>query len=103
MYDLLEHNYQSKIAKALDAANPDTAALLADELEEPEEPLLPQAAMRRAALPAIAVNPTLLETGNNETTSLVGGTGQDLYQCQVRMTVTAGREIHSWETLSRCR
>jgi hypothetical protein len=30
MYDLLEHNYQSKIAKALDAANPDTAALLAD-------------------------------------------------------------------------
>jgi hypothetical protein len=30
MYDLLEHNYQSRIAKALDAANPDPAALLAD-------------------------------------------------------------------------
>jgi hypothetical protein len=30
MYDILEHNYQSKIAKALDAANPDTAAVLAD-------------------------------------------------------------------------
>src|SRR5271154_9015 len=30
MYDLLEHNYQSRIAKALDTANPDTAALLAD-------------------------------------------------------------------------
>jgi len=30
MYDLLEHNYQSKIAKGLGVANPDTAALLAD-------------------------------------------------------------------------
>ena len=30
MYDLLEHNYQRKIAKGLDTANPDTAALLAD-------------------------------------------------------------------------
>jgi hypothetical protein len=30
MYDVLELNYQRKIAKALDAANPDTAALLAD-------------------------------------------------------------------------
>jgi hypothetical protein len=30
MYDLLEHNYQSRIAKALDAANPDAAALLPD-------------------------------------------------------------------------
>src|SRR5262249_39918181 len=30
MYDVLEHNYQSKIAKALDGTNPDTAAVLAD-------------------------------------------------------------------------
>jgi tetratricopeptide (TPR) repeat protein len=30
LYDVLELNYQRKIAKALDAANPDTAALLAD-------------------------------------------------------------------------
>ena len=30
MYDVLEHNYQSRIAKALDGANPDTAAVLAD-------------------------------------------------------------------------
>jgi hypothetical protein len=30
MYDFLELNYQRKIAKALDAATPDTAALLAD-------------------------------------------------------------------------
>jgi hypothetical protein len=30
MYDLLEHNYQSRIAKGLGVANPDTAALLAD-------------------------------------------------------------------------
>jgi hypothetical protein len=30
MYDVLEHNYQSRIAKALDAATPDTAAVLAD-------------------------------------------------------------------------
>jgi hypothetical protein len=30
MYDVLEHNYQSRIAKALDGPNPDTAAVLAD-------------------------------------------------------------------------
>ena len=30
MYDVLEHNYQSRIAKALDTGNPDTATLLAD-------------------------------------------------------------------------
>jgi hypothetical protein len=30
MYDVLEHNYQAKIAKALEAANPDPAAVLAD-------------------------------------------------------------------------
>jgi tetratricopeptide (TPR) repeat protein len=30
MYDVLEHNYQAKIAKALEAPAPDTAAILAD-------------------------------------------------------------------------
>jgi tetratricopeptide (TPR) repeat protein len=30
MYDVLEHNYQFKITKALEAAEPDTAAILAD-------------------------------------------------------------------------
>jgi hypothetical protein len=30
MYDLLEHTYQAKIAKALEAAEPDTAAVLSD-------------------------------------------------------------------------
>ncbi len=39
--------------------------------------LLPQAARRRAALPAAAVSATLLETEYNKTTSLLGGTRQD--------------------------
>jgi hypothetical protein len=30
MYELLEHNYQAKITKALEAAQPDTAAILGD-------------------------------------------------------------------------
>jgi len=49
-----------------------------------ELPLLPQAAMTRAALPAAAVNATLLVTEYNETTSLVGGTCQDTYQRRSR-------------------
>ncbi len=57
-----------------------TAAAL---LEPPELgvelPLLPQAAMTRAALPASAVRPALLVTEYNETTSLVGGTCQDTW------------------------
>jgi len=48
--------------------------LLDDELLVP---LLPQAARRRAALPATAVNATLLDTEYNQTTSLIGGTRQD--------------------------
>ena len=48
------------------------------ELPEGELPELPQAAMIKAALPASAVRPTLLVTVNNETTSLVGGTCQDM-------------------------
>jgi hypothetical protein len=43
------------------------------ELVEVGVPLLPHAATTRAALPATAVRPTLLVTGYNETTSLVGG------------------------------
>ena len=54
------------------------AGLELPELPEGELPELPQAAMTRAALPASAVRPTLLVTGNNETTSLVGGTCQDM-------------------------
>jgi len=49
-----------------------TAALLL-ELVELGVPLLPQAAMTRAALPTTAVRPTLLVIEYNETTSLVGG------------------------------
>jgi hypothetical protein len=45
---------------------------------EPLPPLLPQAAMTRAALPASAVRPALLVSEFNETTSLVGGTCQDM-------------------------
>jgi len=53
-----------------------TAAELLElpELLELGVPLLPQAAIRRAALPATAVRPTFLETEYNETTSLVSGT-----------------------------
>jgi hypothetical protein len=57
-----------------------TAALDPPELPGVELllPLLPQAAMTRAALPASAVRPALLVSEFNETTSLVGGTCQDL-------------------------
>jgi len=44
------------------------------ELLEAGGPLLPQAAMRRAALPANAVRPAFLVTEYNKTTSLVSGT-----------------------------
>ena len=50
-----------------------TALLGLLELVELGVPLLPQAAMTRAALPTTAVRPTLLVTEYNETTSLVGG------------------------------
>src|ERR1039458_737951 len=50
------------------------AAVLLPLPEEPDDELLPQAAMRRAALPAMAVNATFLETGCNGTTSLWAGT-----------------------------
>ena len=54
----------------------------AAELLEPvalleDEPLLPQAARTRAALPATAVSATLLVTEYKESTSLMGGTRQD--------------------------
>jgi hypothetical protein len=48
--------------------------------ELPEDELLPQAAMTRAALPANAVRPTLLVSEFNETTSRVGGTCQDMWR-----------------------
>src|SRR6266705_3452401 len=48
------------------------------ELVEVGVPLLPHAAMTRAALPATAVRPTLLVTGYNETTSLMGGRVKDI-------------------------
>jgi hypothetical protein len=53
-----------------------TAAPLPEPPELPElgVPLLPQAAIRRAALPANAVRPTFLVTEYNKTTSLVSGT-----------------------------
>jgi len=44
--------------------------------EELDGELLPQAAMRRAALPATAVSATFLVTGYNGTTSLWAGTCQ---------------------------
>jgi hypothetical protein len=50
------------------------AALELLELLAAGAPLLPHAAMTRAALPATAVSPTLLGTEYNKTTSLVGGT-----------------------------
>jgi len=52
-----------------------TAAALLELLEplEVEPPLLPQAARRRAALPANAVTPTLLVTVYKQTTSLMVG------------------------------
>jgi hypothetical protein len=49
-----------------------TAALLEPELVEVGVPLLPHAAMTRAALPATAVSPAFLVTEDNKTTSLVG-------------------------------
>jgi hypothetical protein len=51
------------------------AELLAPPVVE-DEPLLPQAARTRAALPATAVKPALLVTEYKQTTSLMGGTLQ---------------------------
>jgi hypothetical protein len=50
-----------------------TAALLLPP-EAPDDELLPQAAMTRAALPATAVSATFLVTEYNGTTSLWAGT-----------------------------
>ncbi len=66
-----------------------------------DEPLLPQAARTRAALPATAVSPTLLVTEYKETTSLMGGNVRTRTRHgQVRVTVTAGSEL-SGKTLGR--
>ena len=76
------------------------ALLEPPEPPEPEVPLLPQAAMSRAALPANAVRPALLLSEFNETTSIVSGTCQDMWQWPVCMTSPrAGTGLR--ETLGR--
>jgi len=71
------------------------AALLALlELVELGVPLLPQAAIRRAALPATAVRPAFLEIEYNVTTSLVSGTrGRHARGRVPGQPVTAGRSL----------
>jgi hypothetical protein len=77
-----------------------TDALLLEEELVGELPLLPHAATTRAAPPATAVSPTLLGNEYNETTSLIGGTCQDIYLWQVRMALTAVQNLYV-QTLGR--
>jgi hypothetical protein len=63
------------------------------ELVELGVPLLPQAAIRRAALPATAVRPTFLETEYNVTTSLVSGTRRRDAPTRACARCRAGRSL----------